>query len=285
VLLGAVISVTVRIGARGRVLEARIRGGARPPAAADAAGRRPARPQAGRGVRYRCAMRCPPATRRLLGVALTLLLLTGCARLGGEGASFSHTTALPVTTERTVGQTFTVFGSGVVGVDLLLATFAQPADPEGTLVVTLRDELGGPVVATAEVPGTAITDNAWVAARFDGVQPVAGRPAIEVAWDGASPVGVRANVPPEPIDPDLLVNDPYPLGELVLDGELAAGDLAFRAVGADDAAAAPRTLRGLASGAVRGLAQRPLFAAGWALALLGSAALAVWGFRRRPDAA
>jgi hypothetical protein len=224
-------------------------------------------------------------SRWLLLLVLAGALATGCARLGGEPQQPSHNAALQVTAERTVGQTFEVRGSGVAGVDLLVATFSQPADPSGTLEVVLRDAVGGAEVAVAEVPGGDLADNSWVAVRFDGAQEVGGRPAVEVRWDGASPVALRANVPPDPLPPDVLVNDPYPFGELVLDGELAAGDLAFRVVGADGLAAAPRTARGLVGGLLRGLAGTPAFAVLWLVLLSGCAALAVVGLRRgRRDA-
>lgn len=213
---------------------------------------------------------------------LVVLALTGCARLGGEALQPSLNAALPLTAERTVGQTFTVAGSGIVGFDLLVATYGAPADPAGRLLLTLRDDLGGDVVDQTEVPGTALTDNAWVAVDIDGRslrQNGAGRPAIEVTWEGTTPVALRANVPDHPIDPDVLLNDPYPNGELVLDGELAAGDLAFRVRGADGVSAAPRTAAGLVRGAASGLRDQPLFAVTWGLALLGCLALAVWGLR------
>jgi hypothetical protein len=234
--------------------------------------------------------------RAVAPLLLLAVVLSGCARLGGEAHQPSHSGALPLSADNPIGQTFTIAGSGLAGFDLLMATFGEPPDPSGTLTVTLRARLDAPVLATAEVTGSAIRDNSWVPVRFDEPQeigPLAGqppavpadaadgaaRPVFEVTWDGASPVGVRANVPARPIEPDVLVNDPYPWGELVLDGELAAGDLAFRVLGIDGVAALPRTVRGLAGGAARGLADRPLFAAGWALLLAGSAALAVYGFR------
>jgi hypothetical protein len=218
---------------------------------------------------------------RGLRLVASVLLLAGCARLGGEAHQPSHNAALALTEGRILGQTFTVAGSGIVGLDLLMATFAQPADPSGTLTVVLRTELDGAELARGEIPGEDIDDNAWVPVRFDGPQSVTGRPEFEVSWSGAAPVGIRANVPPDPLPDDVLVNDPYPGGELVLDGELAAGDLAFRVLGADGAAAAPRTLRGLAGGVVRGLAAQPAFAFGWSALLLGCLALAVAGFRHR----
>ncbi len=240
------------------------------------------RPVPPRRARLRSAR--PAALAVRLGLAVALLAPAGCARLGGEVLVASHNSVLPVTEETSVGQTFSVAGSAVRGVDLLVATFAAPADPQGVLTVTLFSERGGEVLDVVEVPGTQIHDNSWVAVRFSEPQPLAGRPAFEVTWDGASQLALRANVPRHPIPPDVLINDPYPGGELMINGELAAGDLAFRVVGADGAAAWPRTLVGLARGAVRGLLQRPLFAVGWLLALVGSAALAVWGLRSGRDA-
>lgn len=210
---------------------------------------------------------------RLLCLACACLLLAGCA------GAFQPTTtdAVRLDTRATVGQTF-VADEPVRGVDLLIATFAEePVD--GELRVRLRDGLGGPVVASTDVAAEALADNAWATVRFAEPATVAGQAVVELRWDGDTPLGVYANAPADDercgADRRRLCNDPYAGGTLLVDGDPAHGDLAFRAVTGGGA------LPGAVSDAVARLGDAPLFALTWPLALLGSAALAVAGFRRR----
>lgn len=210
--------------------------------------------------------------------AALVAALAGCARAGGDAFQSTLTEALRV--EDGLGQTFTPGADELAGVDLLTATFGEPADPEGELVVSLLDRAAGEVVATAEVPGAALPDNGWVSARFDEPAPAPAEAAVTFEWTGESPVAVWANVPPSDADPDeRLINDPYAGGQLLRDGEPAAGDLAFRVVGDVGPAEPARALARLAGGAVMTLAAAPAFGAVWALAAAGAVVLAVVGFR------
>lgn len=208
---------------------------------------------------------------------LVCLLPAGCARVGGDPAQWSHNTVMPLSEEGTVGQTFGVASEALVGVDVLMATFGQMADPAGALEVDLRDAATGDALASTTTPGGAITDNSWSPVRFDPPVKVDGPVAIELSWRGASPVAVRANRPREQVDGETLVNDPYPDGQLLLDGEPATGDLAFRVVGSNGPEVLPATVAGLLRSAVSGLLQQPLFAAAWSGLLLGCVALVVVG--------
>jgi hypothetical protein len=220
-----------------------------------------------------------PAPARLALLLCAVALAAGCARLGGEAFQTSHNGAIPLADGATLGQTFAVAGPGVAGIDLLTVTYAEQPDPQGTLTVTLRSEDGGQALATATTTGEDVEDNAWVAVTFDEPVEITGPAAFEVAWDGARPIGLRANVPPEDPEPEALRNDPYPYGELLRDGARAGGDLSFRIRGTAGARALPGTVRGLVAGAVGGLAGQPLFALFWAALLLASLALAVYGLR------
>jgi hypothetical protein len=208
---------------------------------------------------------------------LLCLLLAGCARVGGDPAQWSHNTVMPLSQEGTIGQTFGVASDALVGVDVLMATFGQVADPAGALHVDLRDATTGDALATTTTPGGAITDNAWAPVRFDPPVDVDGPVAIELSWAGASPVAVRANRPRGQVEGETLVNDPYPDGQLLLDGEPATGDLAFRVVGSNGPQVLPATVARLLRGAVSGLLEQPLFAAAWSGLLLGCLVLAVAG--------
>jgi hypothetical protein len=235
-------------------------------------------------VRYRAGMRTAGRAVRAAAVLLTLGLLSGCGRAGGEAFQPTVNAALPLDEGRTLGQSFRPATEGVAGVDLLMATFGAVPDPDGQLAVVLRDATSGRVLARSSVPGTAIGDNTWASARFDPPAAAPAVAAIELTWDGGGRVGLWANVPPPDPGPDRLLNDPYPGGELLVDGEHAAGDLAFRVVGTRGATGVPRALAGVAAGALRGLGDRPLFAAVWALLLAAAVVLAVAGFRHgRPD--
>jgi hypothetical protein len=211
---------------------------------------------------------------------LALALAGGCAGLSGEAYQPTLTTPVVVDANLGIGQTFAPQSRAVAGVDLLVATFRVPVDPAGRLTVVLRDGPGGAVLAETVIEGAEVRDNRWVAARFDPPVPAPELAVVEARWDGDSPLGLYANIPPAPLDGSRLRNDPYPSGELVVHGNRAAGDLAFRAVGVPDAAAARKTALRLGGGAARGLAARPAFAAGWGVLVLGCVGLTLVGRRR-----
>lgn len=222
-------------------------------------------------------MRPLPVLLACLGL---LLALSGCARAGGE--AFQPTLTQPLTLEegRTVGQTFNPVGDAVTGVDLHVATFAATADPEGVLTVELRDADNGAVLDTAQVAGEDLADATWVRASFGTAVPVGDVVLLEASWQGDSPLALWANTPP-PGPGRELVNDPYPAGQLVIDGRPVEGDLAFRVHGAGGLAAGVGQAVEVARSTGARLAEEPVFTALWALALLGCAALAVSGWRRR----
>jgi hypothetical protein len=224
---------------------------------------------------------------RLLLLVCAVALAGGCARLGGEAFQTTHNGALPLSEGSSLGQTIAVAGSGVAGVDLLVVTYTEQADPEGELTVTLLSEPDRTPLATAAAPGTDLDDNSWVGVTFDEPVEISGPAAIEVTWDGARPIGLRANVPPADAEPGDLRNDPYPYGQLLRDGAPAGGDLSFRVRGTAGLRALPGTVRGLATGIVEGVAASPLFALFWGALMAASLALALYGFRggrgrRRP---
>jgi hypothetical protein len=224
--------------------------------------------------------------RAVLGwiVALAALLaLPGCARVGGEAFQPTYSAALPL--HASVGQTFRPATDAIAGIDLFTVTYAQPADPRGVLTVTLRDGLGGRQLASATLGGRQIADNRWARARFNPPVPAPQVAAVMVGWDGATPVGLQANIPPPEYDPvQQDANDPYPGGELIWNGVRAQGDLAFRVVGSGDPDELARQLGGiLRSAGGRLLRDERSFTLGWLALLASSAALAVTGLRRRPS--
>lgn len=225
--------------------------------------------------------------RRALFVVLALvaLVLAGCARVGGEAFQPTHNGVVPLEGDATAGQTFRSATGAVRGVDLLVATFGEAADADGTLTVTLADAATGQELARAEVAGGELADNAWVAVRFGAAVPVGDAAAMEATWDGTRPVALRANTPPagDHEGGDRLLNDPYPGGELLRDGAPATGDLAFRVVGDPGPGDGIATAAGLARGLAAGLAAQPLFGVAWVLLLGGALLLALRGVGgRRP---
>jgi hypothetical protein len=217
-------------------------------------------------------------TARLL--AVLALASAGCSALSGE--AFQPTVSRPLIVDANlgVGQTFAPQSPAVAGVDLLVATFGTIPDPDGTLEVVLRAGVGGRIEAEAAIAGTRLRDNAWVPVRFDPPVPAPDLAVVEARWSGATPVGLYGNVPPAGREPDRLVNDPYPSGELLLHGNPAAGDLAFRAVGVGDAGSARRTVLRLGGGAARGLVAQPAFAFAWCALLVACLALFLVGRHR-----
>lgn len=208
-----------------------------------------------------------------------LLLVVGtasCARAGGQPFQPTLNTALVLDEGDLVGQTTNPNGP-VAGVDLSVGTFDEPADPEGTLTVTIR-EVGTPtgeVLARAQVPGADLVDGGWAAARFDEPVEVDGVALLEVRWAGTAPIALWANTT-QPAT-RRIHNDPYAAGQMVLDGRPAQGDLAFRLVGPGGATPALRQVGEVLRSTGARLADQPLFTVLWALALAGAAALALRG--------
>lgn len=222
-------------------------------------------------------MRTRPAWT--LGAALTAAVLaSGCT---GEVFQPTHTGVVPLDGQSHAGQTFRAPSDQVTRVDVLVATYGRPADPQGTLSVTLLEAPGGTELASTRVRGDALEDNTWVAARFADPVDVGSGAAVELGWDGAEPIALRANVPPAGNDEDRLLNDPYRGGELLRDGAPATGDLAFRVVGATGPGEAATEIARWVRTAASRLTDRPLFAAAWLLLVTGAAALALAPLRRR----
>lgn len=222
--------------------------------------------------------------RSLLCVVAAVAFASGCARTGGEAFQPTLTQALGLDARVAVGQTFRPATTSVRGVDLAVATYGAPPDPAGVLEVELRDASTGRLLATSEVPASALGDGAWVTARFDPPPAAPEVAALEVTWSGATPVALWANAPTSAGQEDVgygdpPANDPYPGGELLLAGERAAGDLAFRVRGSGGIAAAPRHLAALVRSAGGRLLDAPAFAAAWMVLLVASAVLAVRGWR------
>jgi hypothetical protein len=218
--------------------------------------------------------------RRLIPLLLLAVLSAGCGRVGGEAFQATTTAALRLTPGHTVGQTFQTANDHLTGVDLLVATFGEAVDPAGALLVTFRTGEAEPRVSRVRVPATALRDNDWV--RVSPPEPLSssGAAAIEVGWTGTSPVGLWANTPAAQRDAATPANDPYPGGELLLDGQRAPGDLAFRVTGDASAATAISAALRLARSALGRLGDAGAFAAVWALLLAGAVWLALRSFRR-----
>lgn len=217
-----------------------------------------------------------------IGVAALLFLgavgLTGCQEASGEAFQYSLNAPVMLGGEP-VGQTFRPVTERVAGVDVLVATFDRPADPQGRLRAVLRDG-DGRVLARTTVDGADLGNDEWAPVRFSPPVPAPEVAAFELTWDGSSPLAVWANVPLDEPGEDDLLNDPYPGGQLLRDGEPAVGDLAFRVVGSGGPLDAARNLgRILRAGASR-LAGDPLFLGLWVTALVGAGALGAWGLRR-----
>ncbi|MGH8929799.1 MAG: hypothetical protein ACRDZO_03955 [Egibacteraceae bacterium] len=218
---------------------------------------------------------------RFLTALAGLLLLTGCARLGGEEFQASHSDA--VLLGATVGQTFRPVTSAVRGLDLLTATYGQDPDPDGRLRVTLFDGQRGKRLATATVSGDRIGDNDWVPLRFDPPVPAPEIAEFTVTWEGDTPLGLRANVPPRGFDRrEQDPNNPYPGGQLRRNGAAAYGDLAFRVLGTGGTGEAITQLTGMFRSAGDRLIHDELpFTVVWLTLLTGAIALAIVGFRHK----
>lgn len=224
---------------------------------------------------------------RLVIVVLVVLASVGCARLGGEAFQPTHNQVLPLGPDMMIGQTFRATSAELAGADLLVATFAQPADPAGKLEVVLRDAGTGQALRTVTVAGSQVPNNAWLPIRFHPPVTAPERAAIEVRWTSPRPIGLYASAPPPDgtgESQERLTENPYPHGTLLRDGEIADGDLAFRVLGLHGGRALPRVILGLLGGIASAVRGRPLFGVVWLGGLAGSVALAVFGFRRQRSA-
>jgi hypothetical protein len=200
--------------------------------------------------------------------------------VGGEAFQETFNQPLALGASPTVGQSFRPATEAIAGVNVLLAAYGTQPDPAGTLSAVLTDGPGGPVLARVEVTGDRLGDNQWAPIRFDQPVQAPETAGLELTWDGAGTVAAWANAP-LPDDPDRFRNDPYPGGELLLDGRPAPGDLAFRVVGTGGIGALPGALAGIARQGLARLAQDRGFAAGWLALLLCSLALAAANLRQR----
>lgn len=206
----------------------------------------------------------------LLGLALS-----ACGRAGGQPFQPALNTPLALPAGQTLGQTLNPPDDIITGLDLSVATFGAPADPGGVLTVTVRPAGQAGVTSEAVVPGTAITDGAWVDATFDPPVRSDGVVVAEIRWDGDTPLALWADVPLE--DTRGITNDPYPEGQLVIDGRPVEGDLAFRVSGPGGIGAAATQVQRVLRAAGSRLVDQPEFLAVWLAALSASVLLAVRG--------
>ncbi len=213
-------------------------------------------------------------------MALALVAgLTGCGRAGGQPFQPALNTPVQITADTVIGQTLNPPSDTIVGLDLSIATFGAPADPDGELTVTLRPVTASGPAVQARVDGSDISDGAWVSATFDPAAPSDGVVLAEMTWEGATPLALWADVPLQ--DTEGIVNDPYPPGQLVIDGQPTQGDLAFRVRADGGLTAVVRQIRQtVTTTGVRLLAQ-PVFSAVWLLGVVAAAWLALTGFRPR----
>ncbi|MGI9016966.1 MAG: hypothetical protein ACR2HR_07675 [Euzebya sp.] len=200
-------------------------------------------------------------------------------RTGGEPFQPALNTPVSLDQGQLIGQTINPAGHRVRQLDVSVATFAAAADPEGELVVVLRDPANRDVLATTVVPGIDIEDGAWVSAGFDPPASVGDLVLAEFNWDGVTPLALWADTTLEGTRG--ITNDPYPEGELVIDGRPADGDLAFRVVSGPSVTVAAGQLGGVVRSLAAGLRDQPVFAVLWLLVLAGATLTAVVGFRRR----
>ena len=211
---------------------------------------------------------------------VAMLLLTGCARTGGEPFQPTHNGPLPLEEGATVAQTINPAGDAISGLDVQVATYAAPADPDGALTLALRDPDTGRRIARTSVPGSDLADTTWVAIRFDEPVDVPDVVLAELSWEGATPLALWANTPASPqVRSAGVPNDPYEDGELVVDGLPRTGDLAFRVRGVAGPSTALAQLGEVVASAGSRLLAEPIFAILWLLALVGGVALAVRGLR------
>lgn len=227
----------------------------------------------------------PPWATALAVMAL-LVLTGGCGRAGGEDFQPTHNGVVQVTGDGAVGQTVNPAGDTVAAVDLQVATYAQAPDPAGELEVALRDPATLDLLGSATLAGEDLQDLAWTPVTFDPPVPVGDVVLLEATWSGATSLALLANVPDTDdtgtrSGQDVLVNDPYGDGTLVVDGRPEPGDLTFRVRGTAGPTAFLGQLAEVAASAGSRLLAEPFFATSWVLAVLGGAVLAVRGLRNR----
>lgn len=216
-------------------------------------------------------------SRIACAVVVLTVMLSGCGRAGGQPFQPALNTPLRLDSAIAIGQTLNPPRDTIARLDLSLATFGEPADPEGQLTVTLRPVEGSATATTTQIGGSQITDGTWAAARFEPPVVIDGVALAEVTWTGSTPLAVWADVPLEATVG--ITNDPYPAGQLVIDGRPAAGDLAFRVTGGGGVRAAVDQVGQVLRTAGARLLAQPVFTALWLVAVLGVAWLALAGFK------
>ena len=209
-----------------------------------------------------------------VGIATIVLLSGGCGRVGGE--PFQPSSNTPVTLEdgNSVGQILNPNGDSVSEIDVSVATFAQQADPQGVLTVTLD---GRGERRSAIVSGADIADGAWVAATFDPPAPVDDLTTMDITWEGTTPIALWSNQ--DLAGTSGISNDPYAAGQIVLDGRPTTGDLAFRVTTESGLSDGLAQFVEVMRGAAARLVDQPVFTLVWTILLIGSAVLAVRGRR------
>lgn len=215
----------------------------------------------------------------MLAVVVLLVVLPGCTRAGGEPFQPTHNEVIPLTGGTEVSQVINPAGQRISGLDVPLATYAAPADPAGQLVLTLSDPDDGQVLARTAVDGARLADGTWTSLTTDAPVEVGDLVVATLRWDGATPLALYANTTrrDDVLDGirirdgagEALVNDPYPAGDLRVDGQPVPGDLAFRVRGAAGAGAWGGQLTEVAASAAARMADTPLFAILWVAALVG----------------
>lgn len=211
----------------------------------------------------------------LVVLAASMLVLAGCQGASSEAFQHSFNQPLRLDGDHSIAQTFRVRSGRVAGVDVLAGTFGE--QPSGVLVVEVRDEPGGRTLGSTRLSAADVSDSEWAAARFEPPVEVGEKAMVDLEWRGEGPVAVWVNAPLDEPGGDELLNDPYLGGQLLMDGEPAAGDLAFRVVGAGGAGPQWSLVADVARQGLARLVDAPLFAVAWLLLLAGAAALAVWG--------
>jgi hypothetical protein len=215
-------------------------------------------------------------------LAVLAVLSGGCGRVGGDPFQPTSNTPLRLDDGERLGQTIDPDGA-ISAVAVNVATFDAPPDPDGVLTVTLSRLAGGggapEVLGEADVAGADLVDGGWAAAAFPAPVAVDGVALVEITWTGSTPLALWANRTQEGTRG--IANDPYAGGQLVLDGQPAAGDLAFRVTGPAGAGEAVAQVAEVLRSTAARSADDPVFAVGWVLALAGALALAVRGLRTR----
>ena len=218
---------------------------------------------------------------RVLACAVLVVLLAGCGRLGGEPFVGELNAPIPLAADEAVVQTINPVEDRLTAIDLPFATYGEAPDPTGAVEVVVRSAADGEVLGTTDIDAESIGEGRWAAAAFDPALDVPDVVAVELTWSGVTPLAVWGNVTLDGTEG--IVNDPYAEGELAAGAPtgVEGGDLAFRVRTPDGVGdAVGQVTASVRTGGARVLDDPP-FAVGWGLAVLGAAALAVWGLRRR----